>query len=78
MAAISGEQRTASIVSQGRSTVKRFPGDKIEEVIEKYPDVSSHLFKTMTSRLHKSNQIIVRLAGGGRRNSSGPQQPPSR
>ncbi len=77
MAAISGEQRTASIVSQGRSTVKRFPGDKIEEVIEKYPDVSSHLFKTMTSRLHKSNQIIVRLAGGGRRNSPGsPQQPP--
>jgi type IV pilus assembly protein PilB len=67
MAAISGEQRTASIVSQGRSTVKRFPGGKIDEIIEKYPDVSSHLFKTMTSRLHKSNQIIVKLAGGGRR-----------
>ncbi len=73
MAAISGEQRTASIVSQGRSTIKRFPGDKIEEVIEKYPDVSSHLFKTMTSRLQKSNQIIVKLAGGGRRP---PPQPP--
>jgi len=74
MAAISGEQRTASIVSQGRSTVKRFPGDKIEEVIEKYPDVSSHLFRTMTSRLQKSNQIIVKLAGGGRRPP--PPQPP--
>ena len=71
MAAISGEQRTASIVSQGRSTVKRFPGDKIDEIIEKYPDVSSHLFKTMTSRLQKSNQIIVKLAGAGRR----PPQP---
>ncbi len=67
MAAISGEQRTASIVSQGRSTVKRFPGDKIDEIIEKYPDVSGHLFRTMTSRLQKSNQIIVKLAGGGRR-----------
>jgi type IV pilus assembly protein PilB len=75
MAAISGEQRTASIVSQGRSSVKRFPGDKIEEIIEKYPDVSSHLFKTMTSRLQKSNQIIVKLAGGGRR-PPGPSQPP--
>lgn len=73
MAAISGEQRTASIVSQGRSTVKRFPGDKIEEVIEKYPDVSRHLFKTMTSRLQKSNQIIVKLAGGARRTPP-PQQ----
>jgi type IV pilus assembly protein PilB len=75
MASISGEQRTASIVSQGRSSVKRFPGDKIEEIIEKYPDVSSHLFKTMTSRLQKSNQIIVKLAGGGRR-PPGPSQPP--
>jgi type IV pilus assembly protein PilB len=74
MAAISGEQRTASIVSQGRSTVKRFPGDKIDEVIEKYPDVSGHLFRTMASRLQKSNQIIVKLAGGGRRPP--PTQPP--
>ncbi len=65
MAAISGEHRTASIISQGRSTVKRFPGDKLDEIIEKYPDVSAHLFRTMTSRLLKSNQILVKLAGGG-------------
>jgi type IV pilus assembly protein PilB len=64
MAAISGEQRTASIISQGRSSVKRFPGDKLEEVIKKYPEVSEHLFKTIVSRLQKSNQIIVKLAGG--------------
>ena len=63
MAAISGEERNASIVSFGRSTVKRFPGDKMDEIIEKYPDVSLHLFKTMTARLQKSNQIIVKLAG---------------
>jgi len=65
MAALSGEQRTASIISQGRSTIKRFPGDKLDEVIAKYPDVSYHLYKTMTKRLLKSNQIIVKLAGGG-------------
>ena len=67
MASISGEHRTASIISQGRSTVKRFPGDKIDEIIEKYPDVSAHLFRTMTSRLLKSNQILVKLAGGKKR-----------
>lgn len=72
MAAISGEQRTATIISQGRSTIKRFPGDKIDEIIEKYPDVSGHLFKTMTARLQKSNQIIVKLAGGGKRRPPGP------
>ena len=76
MAAISGEQRTATIVSQGRSTIKRYPGDKIDEIIEKYPDVSSHLFKTMTARLQKSNQIIVKLAGGGVRKPPPPGQPP--
>ena len=65
MASITGEQRTASIISQGRSTVKRFPGDKLEEIIDKYPDVSRHIFRTMTKRLQKSNQIIVKLAGGG-------------
>ncbi|KAF0188976.1 MAG: type IV-A pilus assembly ATPase [Desulfobulbaceae bacterium] len=73
MAAISGEQRAASIISQGRSTVKRFPGDKLEEVIRKYPEVSEHLFKTIVTRLQKSNQIIVKLAGGGR-----PAAPPPR
>jgi type IV pilus assembly protein PilB len=73
MAAISGEQRAASIISQGRSTVKRFPGDKLDEVIRKFPKVSEHLFKTLATRLQKSNQIIVKLAGGGR-----PSAPPPR
>ncbi len=75
MAAISSEQRTATIVSQGRSTVKRFPGDKIEEVIDKYPEVTNHLFKTITGRLKKSNQIIVKLASAGARR---PPTPPPR
>ncbi|MFW2368781.1 MAG: type IV-A pilus assembly ATPase PilB [Desulforhopalus sp.] len=75
MAAITGEHRTATIVSQGRATIKRFPGDKIDEIIEKYPDVSRHLFGTMTKRLQKSNQIIVKLAGGGRRPVPGSPPP---
>jgi type IV pilus assembly protein PilB len=78
MAAITGEQRTASIISQGRSTVKRFPGGKIEEIIEKYPEVSKFLFKTMTKRLQKSNQIIVKLAGGGRKPPQGHPNSPTR
>ena len=78
MASITGEHRTASIISQGRSTVKRFPGNKLEEIIEKYPDVSRYLFQTMTKRLQKSNQIIVKLAGGVRRPQQGSPPPPSR
>lgn len=62
MAAISGEARTASIVAKGRAKVKRFPGDKLMEVIDKYPDVARHLFKTVIQRLSQANSIIVKLA----------------
>ncbi len=66
MAAILGEARTASIVAAGRCTIKRYPGDKLGELIEKYPDVSKHLFKTLVGRLQKTDRIVVQLAGGGR------------
>jgi type IV pilus assembly protein PilB len=73
MAVLSGEARNASIVSLGRSAIKRYPGDKLDEIIAKYPDVSGHLFRAMASRLRKSNQIIVKLAGSG-----GARKPPGR
>ncbi|MBU0674732.1 MAG: type IV-A pilus assembly ATPase PilB [Proteobacteria bacterium] len=62
MSAISGENRSASIISKGRSVVKRFPGDKIMELIENHPDVSRHLFTTVVQRLSQANQLIVKLA----------------
>jgi type IV pilus assembly protein PilB len=70
MSSISGEPRFASIVSLGRSTVKRFPGEKLAEVLEKFPDISNQLFKTLVGRLQKADRMVVKLAGGGR-----PQRP---
>ncbi len=69
MSALVGGPRDAAIVSKGRSVVKRFPGDKLMELIEKYPDVAKHLFKSLANRLAQANDIIIRLAGGnaGRR-----------
>lgn len=63
MSAITGEARSASIVSKGRSKLKRYPGDKLPEIIEKYPDVSNHLFKALAARLSQANSIMVKLAG---------------
>jgi type IV pilus assembly protein PilB len=62
MAALLGEPRSASVVSNGRSVVKRFPGGKLIEVIQKYPDVGRHLFETLGSRLDHANQVTVKLA----------------
>ncbi|MDZ7640790.1 MAG: type IV-A pilus assembly ATPase PilB [Desulfurivibrio sp.] len=62
MSAISGEPRSATIMARGRCKIKRFPGDKLMEVIEKYPEVGKHLFKTLVSRLGQANSIIVKLA----------------
>jgi type IV pilus assembly protein PilB len=61
MAVITNEPRSASIISKGRSIIKRFPGDKLHEVIEKYPDVARHLFEVLATRLHNANEITVNL-----------------
>jgi len=66
MAPMLDKPRYASIVSIGRCKVKRYPGEKISELIEKYPDISRHLFKTMAKRLQKTDQILIQLAGGAR------------
>ncbi len=67
MSTISDEPRFASVISSGRCTIKRYPGDKLMELIDKYPDVSRHLFKTLVGRLQKTDRIVVKLAGGGPR-----------
>ncbi len=61
MSAISGEARSATIISKGKSNVKRFPGDKLFEIIEKYPEVAKHLFETVVSRLDHANKVTVKL-----------------
>jgi len=68
MSAITGEHRSASIISKGRSVIKRFPGDKIYEIIEKYPDVAKHLFAVIAARLNHADKIMVRLINDRKQN----------
>jgi type IV pilus assembly protein PilB len=69
MSAVSGDPRSASIIAKGRCKVKRFPGDKLLEVIEKHPQVAKHLFRTMANRLGQANGLMVKLANSRMRNS---------
>ena len=62
MASVLGEPRSASIISKGRAVIKRFPGDKLPEIIEKYPDVAKHLFEVIAQRLGHANKITIKLA----------------
>jgi len=61
MSAITGEPRSASIISKGRSAVKRFPGEKLTEVIEKYPDVAKHIFRVLVKRLDSTDKRLVNI-----------------
>jgi len=66
MAGISNEPRFASVVSVGRSAVTRYPGDKLMELLEKYPDIAKKLFRILVGRLQKTDRMVVKLANGGR------------
>ncbi|MDR2945574.1 MAG: Flp pilus assembly complex ATPase component TadA [Candidatus Adiutrix sp.] len=59
MSALVGGPRSATIRSQGRSIVKMFPGDKLMEVIEGYPDIAKTMMLALVDRLANAN---VRLS----------------
>ncbi|MDA3917892.1 MAG: type IV-A pilus assembly ATPase PilB [Deltaproteobacteria bacterium] len=59
MSAFTGELRSASIISKGRSAVKRYPGEKLVEIIEKYPDIAKPLFEVLVTRLGNTDKRFV-------------------
>jgi type IV pilus assembly protein PilB len=61
LSAFTGEPRSATIMSKGRSIIKRFPGDKVFELIEKYPDVAKQIFVILSQRLCHADNMIVKL-----------------
>lgn len=61
MASLIGEPRTTTIISKGRSVVERFPGDKLSEIVENYPDISRYLLETVGGRLKQANKTIIQL-----------------
>ena len=61
MAAITGKPRSETIISRGKSIVERYPGDKIPEIIEKYPEITKNILEVTADRLNKANNIIVNI-----------------
>jgi len=63
MSALMGGKRTATIRSQGKSIVKVFPGDKLWETLENYPDISKQVISTLVNRLEETNRRLVEVVG---------------
>ncbi|MFH1090416.1 MAG: type IV-A pilus assembly ATPase PilB [Pseudomonadota bacterium] len=59
MSALMGGRRTATIRSVGKSIVKVFPGDKLMETIEGYPDISKQVIQTLVGRLDETNKRLI-------------------
>jgi type IV pilus assembly protein PilB len=78
MACMLQEPRYASVISVGRSKVKKYPGDKLKELLEKYPEIARHLFKTLAKRLRKTDNIVIQLAGGAAKRPAPPGPRPLR
>ena len=61
IAAITGKQRSETVISRGKSVVERYPGDKFIEIIDKYPKITSKILEQMASRIDAGTNIIVNL-----------------
>lgn len=59
--AITGKPRSETVMSRGNSIVERYPGDKIPEIIEKYPEITKNILEVTADRLNKANNIIVNI-----------------
>jgi type IV pilus assembly protein PilB len=61
IAAITGKQRTETVISRGKSIVERYPGDKLNEIVDKYPKITQKILEQMAGRIDASTKIIVNL-----------------
>jgi len=65
ISAITGKPRSETVMSRGNSIVQRFPGDKLPEVIEKYPEITKKILEVNADRLNYANNIIVNVMTKG-------------
>ncbi|MGK7344201.1 MAG: type IV-A pilus assembly ATPase PilB [Candidatus Nitrospinota bacterium M3_3B_026] len=61
MSALLDQPRTATIKSRGKSVVKVFPGDKLKQTIENYPEIAFKIIKSLISRLNEADKRLARV-----------------
>ncbi len=60
MSALLNQPRTATVRSKGKSVVKVFPGDKLRETIDNYPDIAFTIIKSLMLRVMEADKRLAR------------------
>ncbi len=61
MSALLNQPRNATIKSRGKSIVKVFPGDKLRQTIENYPEIALKIIRSLISRLNEADKMLARV-----------------
>jgi type IV pilus assembly protein PilB len=61
MSSLMDQPRTATIKSRGKSVVKVFPGDKLRQTIEDYPDIAMKIIRSLVVRLTEADRKISQM-----------------
>ena len=61
IAAITGKERSETVISRGKSIIERYPGDKFQEIVDKYPKITNKILEQMAGRIDVSTNILVKL-----------------
>ncbi|MBF0552138.1 MAG: type IV-A pilus assembly ATPase PilB [Deltaproteobacteria bacterium] len=59
MNALLNETRSATIRSKGKSIVKVFPGEKLQETLANYPEIANKMIVSLAKRLEVTNKMLI-------------------
>jgi len=61
MSSLMNQPRTATVRSKGKSVVKVYPGDKLRETIDNYPDIAFTIVRSLMTRINEADKRLARL-----------------
>lgn len=65
IAALLDQPRSATIRSKGKSIVKVFPGEKLKQTLDNYPDISLNIIQSLINHLNEATRTIIKQRESG-------------
>ena len=61
MSALTNEPRVATVRAKGKSIVKVFPGEKLKETLENYPDIALRIINSLIRRINETDRRLAMI-----------------